>query len=614
MRPPPFSSALLPLLGKKKKGSGGSSASSYDKRASSYDKRSQKSSSSSSTALTDRLDKDFMFSLMGVTKKLPGSGRVLLDDVSLSFFPGAKIGVVGPNGAGKSTLLKVMAGLDAEFDGEARPLPGARIGYLPQEPALEGETVADCIRPAVAASQALLDEYNDLSVKIGEGPEDMDKLMERFSALQDQIDARDLWELDRAVARATEALRCPPGSAAVATLSGGEKRRVALACLLLQNHDLLLLDEPTNHLDAESVAWLETFLAKFEGTVVAITHDRYFLENVAEWILELDKGKGYPHEGCYSGWLEEKQKRIVREKQEETAASKILSEELEWIRSTPKAKGNKSKARLGRYEELLAQSNQGKDSFGRARVDQIFIPAGPRLGDVVVDFKGVTKSFGAKQLLSGADFSLPPGAIVGVVGPNGAGKTTLVKMILGDEQPDSGEVNVGSTVKITAVRQERMEGLEGDKTAWADISDELDEIELGAGVKMNSRAYCSLFGLKSGLQQTKVKELSGGERNRCLLAKAVKSGANFIILDEPTNDLDTETIRSLENALLDFAGCALVVSHDRYFLDKIATHILAFENDSKITLFQGNWGEYNEDRVARLGDDAPRRPTFAPLM
>lgn len=538
---------------------------------------------------------------------------MILNGVDLAFYPGAKIGVVGSNGSGKSSLLKIMAGIDNDFDGVARPKPGAKIGYLAQEPVLDGLTVKDCIDPAVASSRAVLDDYNELSVKLGEtmDDEEMEKVMERFNELQDTIDAGDLWEIDRTVERAMDALRCPPDDALISNLSGGEKRRVALAALLLQNHDLLLLDEPTNHLDAESVQWLEVFLEQFKGTVVCITHDRYFLENVAQWILELDKGQGFPHEGNYSRWLEEKAKRLEREKQSESETAKTLQKELEWIMSTPKAKGNKSKARLGRYEELLLQS-PGRSDEVRNR-GEIYIPPGPRLGDVVVTADNVNKAFGDKILLKDVSFDLPPGSIVGVVGPNGAGKTTLVKMITGQDTPDSGSLKVGDSVSMVSVGQERMDSLNGDNTAYEEICEGKDEVELGQ-VSINARAYCGWFGIKSGLQQSRVKDLSGGERNRCLLAKAVKSAGNFLIFDEPTNDLDSETIRSLENSLLDFAGCALVVSHDRYFLDKIATHILAFEGDSKVHFFQGNYGEYLDDKVKRLGETVLKRVTYAKLV
>lgn len=548
---------------------------------------------------------------MKVSKKLPNSDRMVLDSIDLSFYPGAKIGVVGSNGSGKSTLLKIMAGLDPDFTGTARPKPGAKIGYLAQEPVLEYKTVQENIEASISESRSILDEYNNLALKLGEDmePSEMESVMDRFNVLQDVIDAGDLWELDRTVERAMESLRCPPGDAEIANLSGGEKRRVALASLLLRNHDVLLLDEPTNHLDAESVSWLEQFLDQFKGTVVCITHDRYFLENVAQWILELDRGKGIPHEGNYSKWLEEKAKRFEREKQEENASSRRLKEEMEWIKSTPKAKGNKSKARLNRYEDLVSASTP-RELTSRG---SIFIPPGPRLGDVVVSAKNLNKSFNSKVLLKDVNFDLPPGSIVGVVGPNGAGKSTLVKMITGDEKPDSGDLQVGQTVSLVSVGQERDDSLSEDKTAFEEISGGLDEIELGSS-QVSSRAYCSWFGIRSNLQQSKVKDLSGGERNRCLLAKMVKSGGNFLILDEPTNDLDSETIRSLEDALLTFGGSALVVSHDRYFLDKIATHILAFEGDSKVHYFEGNYGEYEADKIKRLGENVIKPITYAKLV
>lgn len=466
----------------------------------------------------------------------------------------------------QSTLLKIMAGVDSEYDGLARPLPGASIGYLPQEPKLEFETVQECIDQAVKSSQDILDKYNELSMKLADPDitdDEMTETMESLEKMNDQIEAGDLWELDRVVSRAMDSLRVPPGDAKTAVLSGGEKRRVALCQLLLQNHDMLLLDEPTNHLDAESIAWLEQFLDQFKGTVVCITHDRYFLNNVAGWILELDRGVGIPHEGNYADFLEAKNKRLEEEKKKETAGAKAVANELEWIRSNPKAKGNKSKARLNRYEELLAAAAPKE----LRNAGQIYIPPGPRLGDVVIDVTNLKKSFGDRLLIENLSFSLPPAGIVGIVGPNGAGKSTLIKMLTGKEQPDSGEVKIGETAEIVSVGQERMDELNAEKTVYEEISGGLEEIELGTQ-SINSRAYLSWFGFKGQNQQARVGNLSGGERNRAQLAKLMKAGGNIIILDEPSNDLDVEVLRSLEEALLDFAGCAVVVSHDRYMLDR----------------------------------------------
>mmetsp|Transcript_36193 Transcript_36193/g.87587 ORF Transcript_36193/g.87587 Transcript_36193/m.87587 type:complete len:508 (+) Transcript_36193:301-1824(+) len=505
-----------------------------------------------------------------------------------------------------------MAGVDTEFDGTARPLPGASIGYLPQEPALEFETVQECIDEAVQSSQGILDKYNELSMKLADPDltdDEMTKTLEKIEVLNDQIEAGDLWELERVVSRAMDSLRVPPGDAKTAVLSGGEKRRVALCRLLLQNHDMLLLDEPTNHLDAESITWLEQFLDQFKGTVVCITHDRYFLNNVAGWILELDRGAGIPHEGNYADFLEAKEKRLVEEKKQETANAKAISAELEWIRTNPKAKGNKSKARLNRYDELLAAAAPNE----LRNAGQIYIPPGPRLGNLVIDCTNVKKSFGDRLLIDDLSFSLPPAGIVGVVGPNGAGKSTLIKMLIGKEQPDDGKIQVGDTVNIVSVGQERMDELNGEKTVFEEISGGLDEIELGTQSVM-SRAYLSWFGFKGQSQQARVSNLSGGERNRVQLAKLLKAGGNMIILDEPSNDLDVEVLRSLEDGLLDFAGCALVVSHDRYMLDRICTHILACEGDSKWFFFPGNYAEYEANRVERLGETSIKRITYAPLV
>lgn len=560
----------------------------------------------------DAATRQFMFTMVGLSKTLPDKSKTILDNIHLSFYPGAKIGVVGLNGSGKSTLLKVMAGIDKEFDGTARPLPGASIGYLPQEPELEFETVQECIDDAIKSSQQIVDSYTELSMKLADPDitdEEMTKTMEDMEKVNDQIEAGDLWELDRVVERAMDSLRLPPGDAKTAVLSGGEKRRVCLCRLLLASHDMLLLDEPTNHLDAESIAWLEQFLDQFKGTVVCITHDRYFLENVAKWILELDRGKGIPFEGNYSGWLEAKNNRLEAEKKDQSAAAKAVKAELEWVRSNPKAKGNKSKARLKRYDELMTAAAPAE----MRNNGQIYIPPGPRLGDVVIDVTDLKKSFDDRLLIDGLEFSLPQAGIVGVVGPNGAGKSTLIKMLMGKDEPDSGEIKIGDTVKMIGVGQERMEELNSENTVFEEISGNMDELELGTQT-VNSRAYCSWFGFKSGQQQAKVANLSGGERNRVQLAKILKSGANMIILDEPTNDLDTETLRSLEEALLNFAGCAIVVSHDRYFLDRIATSILAAEGDSKWHYFEGNYGEYEENKIKRLGETAIKRIKYAPLI
>mmetsp|Transcript_11333 Transcript_11333/g.22417 ORF Transcript_11333/g.22417 Transcript_11333/m.22417 type:complete len:674 (+) Transcript_11333:50-2071(+) len=606
----PRPSSLVALNGKKKKGGGGGGG---GKGGGARGQQRPQEKQSVKDARFDAQTRQFMFTITDLQKVLPDKSKQILKGINLCFYPGAKIGLVGLNGSGKSTLLKIMAGVDTEFDGVARPLPGASIGYLSQEPELEFATVQECIDPAVAASRALLDEYGELSAGLADpdlDDEGMATLMDRVEAVTAQIEAGDLWELDRTVERAMDALRLPPGDAQTAVLSGGEKRRVALCRLLLSQHDMLLLDEPTNHLDAESVEWLEQFLARFKGTVVCITHDRYFLENVAQWILELDRGQGIPFEGNYSAWLQAKANRLVEEKKDGQSRSKLLKQELEWIRGNPKAKGNKSKARLGRYEGLLA-AGAPDDALGHD--SRIYVPPGPRLGDVVVEVSGLKKAFGDRLLMEDVEFSLPPAGIVGVIGPNGAGKSTLIKMILGEDQPDGGEITVGETVSMVAVGQERMGELTAENSVYEEISGGLDEIELGTQF-VQSRAYMSWFGFRGGQQQATVGNLSGGERNRLQLAKLLKAGANVIVLDEPTNDLDVETLRSLEEALLDFAGCAFVVSHDRYFLDRIATHILAFEGDSKCHFFQGNYGEYEEDRKKRLGDVAIKRIKFAPLI
>jgi len=552
----------------------------------------------------------YIYVMQGLRKVFPG-GREVVKDVTLAFLPGAKIGVLGVNGAGKSTLLKIMAGLDTEYSGEARIADGATIGFLSQEPDLDPEKdVVGNVLEGMKATHDLLKEFEEISNKFAEPMEDdeMNSLIERQGVLQEQIDAVDGWELDRTVEIAMDALRCPPGDADVTRLSGGERRRVALCRLLLQKPDLLLLDEPTNHLDAESVAWLERFLDDYAGTVVAVTHDRYFLDNVAGWILELDRGRALPFEGNYSSWLEQKEKRLAQEEREEGARQKSLSQELEWVRSSPRARQAKSKARLASYEELLAQSRDAAPTSA-----QIVIPAGDRLGDLVIEAKGVGKAFGDKLLIDDLNFKLPPGGIVGVIGPNGAGKTTLFRMITGGETPDEGELRIGDSVKLGYVDQSR-DSLKAEATVWEEISEGQTEIDLGKR-KVQSRAYVGAFNFRGADQQKKVGQLSGGERNRVHLAKMLKSGANVILLDEPTNDLDVDTLRALEEALLAFAGCAVVISHDRWFLDRIATHILAFEGDSHVEWFEGNYDDYEADRKRRLGDAAaqPHRIKYKPL-
>jgi len=560
----------------------------------------------------DAVTRQFMFSIVGLSKTLPDKSKTILKNINLCFYPGAKIGMVGLNGSGKSTLLKIMAGVDTEFDGTARPLPGSSIGYLPQEPQLEYDTVQECIDHAVQSSRDILENYNTMSMKLADPDlteEEMTSTMTDMEKISDQIDAGNLWELDRIVERAMDSLRLPPGDANTAVLSGGEKRRVSLCRLLLANHDMLLLDEPTNHLDAESIQWLESFLADFKGTVVCITHDRYFLENVAQWILELDRGEGIPFEGNYSGWLETKNKRLEAEKKQESSAAKAVAAELEWIRSNPKAQATKNKARLNRYEELLLAAAPKE----LRNAGQIYIPPGPRLGDLVIDAEELRKSFDQRLLIDNLNFSLPKAGIVGVIGPNGAGKTTLVRMLMEEDKPDEGILKIGETVKMIGVGQDRMEELNADRTVFEEISGGEDDIELGTQ-KVNSRAYCSWFGFKGGQQQAKIGNLSGGERNRAQLAKLLKSGANMIILDEPTNDLDVETLRSLEEGLMNFAGCAIVVSHDRYFLDRVATHIIACEGDSKWHFFAGNYAEYEANRMERLGETSIKRIKYAPLV
>ena len=550
----------------------------------------------------------YIYVMRRLTKIFPG-GKKVLEDITLAFLPGAKIGVLGVNGAGKSTLLRIMAGLDHDFSGEAWAAEGARVGFLSQEPELDpAKDVLGNVMEGVAATKALLDRFDEVSAKFGDPDADMDALMAEQAELQEQIDAVQGWELQRTLDIAMDALRCPPGDQDVATLSGGERRRVALCRLLLQQPDLLLLDEPTNHLDAESVAWLERFLQDYPGTVVAITHDRYFLDNVAGWILELDRGHGIPWQGNYSSWLEQKQKRLAQEEKQEVARQQTLARELEWIRASPRARQAKSKARITAYEDLLSQAQDRAPGSA-----QIMIPPGPRLGDVVIDAEHLAKGYGERLLIDDLDFRLPPGGIVGVIGPNGAGKTTLFRMIVGQERPDAGALRVGDTVALGYVDQSR-DALAANKSVWEEISGGRDTIQLGKR-EVNSRAYVAAFNFRGPDQQQKVGQLSGGERNRVHLAKLLKGGANVILLDEPTNDLDVDTLRALEDALLDFAGCAVIISHDRWFLDRIATHILAFEGDSRVEWFEGNYQDYEADRKRRLGAEAeqPHRIRYKPL-
>jgi ATP-binding cassette ChvD family protein len=546
-----------------------------------------------------------------LTKTFPG-GKTVLQNIWLSFLPGAKIGVLGLNGAGKSTLMKIMAGIDTEFSGEAWAADGVKVGYLEQEPHLDpSKDVMGNVMEGVAETMALMDKFNAVSARFGEDltDDEMNDLIAEQAELQDKIDAINGWEVERKVEIAMDALRCPPGDSPVDKLSGGERRRVALCRLLLSEPDMLLLDEPTNHLDAESVAWLERFLEQYPGTVVAVTHDRYFLDNVAGWILELDRGRGLPFEGNYSSWLEQKQKRLEQEEKEESARQRTLKQELEWVRQSPRARQAKSKARLQSYEELLAQDD--RKSLDKA---QIVIPAGPRLGDTVIEADHLCKGFEDRLLIDDLSFKLPPGGIVGVIGPNGAGKTTLFRMLTGQETPDSGTLKVGETVKLGYIDQSR-DSLAADKTVWEEISDGLDVITLGKR-QVPSRAYVGAFNFKGPDQQKRVGQLSGGERNRVHLAKMLKSGANVLLLDEPTNDLDVDTLRALEEALLDFAGCAVVISHDRWFLDRIATHIMSFEGDSHVEWFQGNFADYEADKKRRLGKEAeqPHRIKYKPLV
>jgi sulfate-transporting ATPase len=552
----------------------------------------------------------FIFTMKGLKKIVPPN-REILRGIWLSFFPGAKIGVIGLNGAGKSTLLRIMAGEEKNFEGEAFPAPGIRIGFLPQEPGLDPtKDVRGNILEAVAATQAMVDRFNEISLKMAEPLDDdeMNRLMTEMGELQDKIEAANGWELDRTLEIAMDALRCPPGDAEVARLSGGEVRRVALCRLLLQKPDLLLLDEPTNHLDAESVAWLERHLREYAGTVIIVTHDRYFLDNVTGWILELDRGYGVPWEGNYSSWLEQKQQRLATEEKKDIARMKTLERELEWVRTSPRARHKKSRARLERYEELLSEEREK-----RTGPAQIRIPPGGRLGDLVVRAEGLRKGYGERLLFEDLSFDLPRGGIVGMVGPNGAGKTTLLRLITGQEKPDGGSLRVGETVQMAYVDQSR-DSLDGAKTVFQEISGGAEELSLG-GRLVNSRAYCAGFNFRGPDQQKKVGDLSGGERNRVHLAKLLKSGANLILLDEPTNDLDVDTLRALEDALLEFGGCLVVVSHDRWFLDRIATHILSFEGDSQAIWFEGNYHDYEEDRRRRLGEDAdqPHRIKYRKL-
>ena len=553
----------------------------------------------------------FIYVMKQLSKAFPG-GKKVLENISLSFFPGAKIGVLGLNGSGKSTLMKIMAGLDKEYQGEAWAADGVRVGYLEQEPHLNAEKdVMGNVMEGVGPTMDLIERFNAVSARFGEEltDDEMNEVIAEQAELQDQIDACNGWDVERKVEIAMDALRCPPGDADVTKLSGGERRRVALCRLLLSEPDMLLLDEPTNHLDAESVAWLEHFLEEYPGTVVAVTHDRYFLDNVAGWILELDRGRGIPFEGNYSSWLEQKQKRLAQEEKEESARQRTLKEELEWVRQSPRARQAKNKARLQAYEELL-----NKDERRSLDNAQIVIPAGPRLGDTVIEADHLSKGFADRLLIEDLSFKLPPGGIVGVIGPNGAGKTTLFRMLTGQETPDQGTLKIGETVVMGYIDQSR-DSLADNKTVWEEISDGLDVIQLGKR-QVQSRAYVGSFNFRGSDQQKKVGMLSGGERNRVHLAKMLKSGANLLLLDEPTNDLDVDTLRALEEALLEFAGCAVVISHDRWFLDRIATHILAFEGDSHAEWFEGNYEDYEADKKRRLGKEAaePHRIKYKPLV
>ncbi|MDQ3958943.1 MAG: energy-dependent translational throttle protein EttA [Pseudomonadota bacterium] len=552
----------------------------------------------------------YVYTMNRVGKVVPPS-RVILRDISLCFFPGAKIGVLGLNGAGKSTLLRIMAGIDKDFDGAAIPQPNISVGYLSQEPQLDPtKDVRGNVAEGMVATQALLDRFNEISLRFAEPMSDeaMNRLLEEQARLQEAIEACGGWELERKLEIAADALRLPPWDADVARLSGGERRRVALCRLLLSTPDMLLLDEPTNHLDAGSVAWLERYLEKYPGTVIAVTHDRYFLDNVAGWILELDRGYGIPWQGNYSSWLEQKGQRLEREEKQERARIKAIQAELEWVRANPKGRHAKSKARLARFEELASQEYQRRNE-----TNAIYIPPGPRLGDLVIEAKDLSKGFGDRLLIDKLSFNLPQGGIVGVIGPNGAGKTTLFRLIVGQEQSDSGEIRIGETVKLAYVDQSR-DTLEDSKTVWEEIADGQDMIRVDK-YETPSRAYVARFNFKGPDQQKRTGDLSGGERNRVHLAKLLRSGGNVLLLDEPTNDLDVETLRTLEQALLDFPGCAVIISHDRWFLDRIATHILAFEGESRVVWFEGNYADYEQDRRRRLGQvaDQPHRIRYKPL-
>ena len=551
----------------------------------------------------------YIYVMKDLCKTWPG-GKEVLKNIWLSFFPGAKIGVLGPNGAGKSTLLKIMAGLDTDFRGEAWAAEGVSVGYLPQEPQLDpSKTVLENVMDGVGETRDLLKRFEEVNMKFADPDADMDALLAEQAELQEKIDACNGWELERTIEIAMDALRCPPGEWDVTKLSGGEKRRVALCRLLLSHPDLLLLDEPTNHLDAESVEWLQRFLKDYSGTVVMVTHDRYFLDNVTGWILELDRGEGIPYEGNYSSWLEQKEKRLAQEEREENARQRTMKEELEWIRQSPKARQAKSKARIAAYDELVKKAGEKAPTTA-----QIVIPAGERLGDVVICAEHLKKAFGDKLLFDDLTFNLPPGGIVGVIGPNGAGKTTLMRIITGQEQPDAGSFRLGETVELGYVDQSR-DALNANNTVWQEISDGKDILQLGKR-EVQSRSYVAQFNFKGGDQQKKVGQLSGGERNRVHLAKMLKKGANVILLDEPTNDLDVDTLRALEEALMDFPGCAVITSHDRWFLDRLATHILAFEGDSQVVWFEGNYEEYEADKRRRLGSEAdqPHRIKYKPLV
>lgn len=548
-----------------------------------------------------------IYSMMRVSKFY--DKKPVIKDISLSYFYGAKIGVLGLNGSGKSSLLRIMAGVDKDFNGQAVLSPGYTVGYLEQEPHLdEGKTVREIVEEGCQETVNLLNEFNEITAAFSDPDADMDKLLDRQATVQEKLDHLDAWDLDSRLEMAMDALRCPPGDTPVTVLSGGERRRVALCRLLLQKPDILLLDEPTNHLDAETIAWLEHHLQGYPGTIIAVTHDRYFLDNVAGWILELDRGEGIPWKGNYSSWLEQKQNRLAQEEKSESDRQKTLQRELEWIRMSPKGRHAKSKARISSYEQLLSQ-----ESEKRAKELEIYIPPGPRLGNIVIEADNISKSYGDRLLVEGMNFHLPPGGIVGVIGPNGAGKTTLFRMITGQEEPDSGSIRIGDTVKVAYVDQSR-DALSPDKSIWEEISGGQDTLQLGK-VSVNSRAYVSRFNFSGSDQQKKVGLLSGGERNRVHIAKMLKEGGNVILLDEPTNDLDVNTMRALEEALENFAGCAVVISHDRWFLDRIATHILAFEGDSQVVWFDGNYSEYEEDRKKRLGAaaDMPHRIKYRQL-